>query len=394
MNGSIGTAQWRGILGATFATLLIAITLGILVLNPIWSRLAVSGLFPQYILPPITAPVDGIYYILNSVLGYQWKTRDPLSLWFHPLLSTLLKLLPASFPKNYEFWFLTLAFAAGTLPLIYQLIRTLSGNDSFSPWLLILCLIAPGGLEFATGNAEIPALFFETALLMSVLIWENSWITLTCAILAILTKPNALYMVPLLAVYLIVGLHERNNKLISQSLLGIVFILGTWLAWIWVVDWKTGGTDIYWAAREQESIYLGIGGNIFYFFGSLAQSFLTPNSPRDEIRYGMALAIPLANYLFIGLAPTPKNEHRFAAAAGNTAMLAIELLMGNPNKILVYTTTLPTYFPVHLILIGDIFNNFSHSKCLKSIVIGIAYLAYCFLMVIIYVLGTPLRWYH
>ena len=48
-------------------------------------------------------------------------------------------------------------------------------------WLLPLCLLAPGGLGMATGNAEFPTLFFVLGLTLSVLTWDNWWLTIAFA---------------------------------------------------------------------------------------------------------------------------------------------------------------------------------------------------------------------
>lgn len=388
------TKQSVQVLFATAITLFTAIVIGIFILNPIWLQLAVPGLFPKFILPPITAPIDGIYYILNSELGYSWKSQDPLSLWFHPLLSSLLKFSPKFIPKNFAFWGLSLVFAAITLPLIHQLAIILSGNKNFPVLPLMFCLVAPGGLEISTGNAEIPVLFFSTTLLLSVLKWKKSWVTISCGVMAILTKPNALYMIPILLVYFLIGISEGKKELSRQAIIGTVSILVAWMLWIWVIDWKTGGADVYWSVRKEQAYFLDVGGDIFFFFGSIADSFFRKNDVRNQIRYTAALLIPVINFILIGLTPMKDKSHKFAAAAGIATMLAIELYLGNPNKIIVYATTLPAYFAIHMIITHTIVNNIKKTPSFKSILAGAMYLIYCLIMVLFFVFGTPLRWYH
>jgi hypothetical protein len=106
-----------------------------------------------------------------------------------------------------------------------------------------------------------------------------------------------------------------------------------------------------------------------------------------------ALVIPIVNFLVIGIVPVEKEGHRYALAAGNLAMFAISLYLGNPNKIIVYATTLPGHFSTHMLMIELIISNVS-KRNKKYIVIGVAYLLYCVAAFIIFVIGTPIRWYH
>lgn len=64
--------------------------------------------------------------------------------------------------------------------------------------------------------------------------------------------------------------------------------------------------------------------------------------------------VPVANLLVFGSIPLSDEGHRYALAAGNLAMLGVSLFLGNPNKILVYTTTLPRYFVAHILLFNAI----------------------------------------
>lgn len=373
-------------------TVLLAITIGVVLLNPIWIKLAIPGMFPSHILPPITAPVDGLYYILNADLGYRWTTHDPLSLWFHPLLSWLLKLFPQWLSTNYWFWIISIVFAVGCLPLIYHLISILSGSNQLPAWMLPLCLLAPGGLSLATGNAEIPNLFFVLILLLSVLDWQKWWLTLSSATFAILTKPNSLYMVPILIVYFIIGLERQNIRLWRQALIGMMTILFIWLLWSWIVDWETGYPGIYWKVRLLAKYYLG-EGDIGGFFEQFIASFYN-HDVRNVIRYSTALLIPFTNLLVIGLIPLSDESHRYAMAAGNLAMLAITLYLGNPNKIIVYTTTLPGHFAGHLLLLNTIIKAPSTPVRLPRLGIAAIYGLYCLTMIFVFVVGTPIRWYH
>lgn len=372
-------------------TLVIGLVIGVLVLNPLWGTLAQPNLFPAAILPPITGPIDGLFYIRNAELGYAWSTRDPLSLWFHPLLSSFLQVLPGWLPKNSWFWLISLVFAAACLPLIFRLTVILTGNSSVQPKMIPLCLVAPGGLSLATGNAEIPTLFFSTLLLLSVLAWEKWWLTVVSAAAAILTKPNALYMVAVLFIYFLFAVATRNLKLWKHSLLGMAALLGGWLIWIWIVDWQTGHPGAYWEARLAFSPYSG-PVDLRGFFEQWLNAFLVDDL-RNQIRFSTAILIPMVSLIVIGLVPFASEPHRYAFAAGNLAMLIISLALGNPNKILLYATTLPGYFVTHLVLLAWLISQRRQQNMGARWLVGACYLAYCVGMQVVYVIGTPLGWY-
>jgi hypothetical protein len=373
-------------------TVLLAIFIGATILNPLWEKIAIPGLFPKYILPPITAPIDGIYYLFNAERGYNWGNLDPLSLWFHPLLSFLLRIVPSSLPLNYLFWFMSILFAIASLLLILRLSNYFSGDHNISPMLLPICLAVPGGLVIATGNAEIPCLFFNTALLLSVLVWRKWWLTILFAACAILTKPNGLYMVPVLLIYLVNGINTRDKSTYLQAIIGIFAILFCWLAWIWIVDWKTQIPGAYWQVRLAQKYYLG-AGDYKIFYRNLFSSFLYDHDIRNQIRYSSALIIPLVNFIIIGLIPLTNEVHRYAMAAGNLAMLGMALFLGNPNKIIVYSTTLPGYFISHMLLFSMI-NNSMWQKKTDRVILYIVYSVYLLAGLAIFIFGTPLRWYH
>ncbi len=372
-------------------TLGLAVGIGLVLLNPLWVQYTPPFPMPR-VLPPITAPVDGVFYLRNATSGYQWTTHDPLSLWFHPLLAVLLSLLPRAVPVQYWFWLLSLSFAAGALVLTYQVSQVLSNNTGLSARMLPLCLLMPGGLGIATGNAEIPTLFFTLALLLAVLRGQQISLIVACGAAAILTKPNALYMVPLLGVYVVSGWLAGTQCLWRNSLIAIGAILGAWLAWIGIVDWQAGEWGTYWQLRLSFSAY--VAGDARSFFDRLAQAFLYTGDPREQIRYATALLIPLVNLWILGLTPLARERDRFALAAGNLTMLALSLITGNPNKIIVYTTTLPGYFVVHLLFIQRLVTGQPFLPWPLRIGGILGYTAYASAMLVVYILGTPLGWYY
>lgn len=372
-------------------TVTVAIVIGITLLNPLWASYSPPFEIPK-VLPAITAPVDGPFYLWNAEYGYRWDTQDPLSLWFHPLMSWLVMIMPAWLPNNIWFWLISISFGVGSLILTYQLAFILIPTDNLSTKLIPLTLLAVGGLGLATGNAEIPTLFFATALLLSILHWQIWWLTLSCAALAILTKPNALYLIPVMAVYFVSGALKRDMALWGHAFLGMVALLLTWIAWMGIVDWSVGQSGVYWHTRELFREY--VAGDPWNFFRELAFAFLYGDDVREQVRYCTAIIIPVVNLWIIGLITLSNEYHRYALAAGNLAMLAIALYTGNPNKMIVYTTTLPGYFATHLLFVRVLELKISSPRQPIYFLMGVFYLIYCLVMLVIYVLGTPLGWYY
>src|SRR2546422_5105427 len=135
----------------TLLTISTALTVGVVLLNPLWTMYSPPFSMPK-ILPAITAPVDGPFYVWNAEYGYQWVTKDPLSLWFHPFMSYLIMALPRHIPGNLWFWLISIAFAIGSIIFIARVTPILGEVKPNYTRLLPLILLAPGGLEIATGN--------------------------------------------------------------------------------------------------------------------------------------------------------------------------------------------------------------------------------------------------
>lgn len=372
-------------------TVIIAVIIGLAVLNPIWANL--SPPFPILrVSPPITAPVDGPYYLKNVNPGYQWNSHQEASLWYHPLLPSILAILPSWLPLNIWFWLLSIFFSFVSLLLLFEIISIYTDNVSASPVLLLLTLLLPAGLEMATGNPEIPTLFFASLVLLSVIKWQNWRVTALAAVAAILTKPNALYMIPILVVYGYAGYRERNRKLLLNSAVGVFTILVTWVGWIAFVDWKSNSWGAYWQARKAFANY--VAGDPTSFFLELARSYRHALECRDRIRYSTALMIPLVNLWVIAFTPLPRDIHRYALAAGNLGMMGLALWQGNPNKMIVYSTTLPGYFAVHIIFIQSRLCRTSLAKNGRNLLTNVLYVLYLIFMGIVYIIGTPCGWYY
>ena len=177
-----------------------------------------------------------------------------------------------------------------------------------------------------------------------------------------------------------------------HSALGILLILITWLGWVLFVGWKTGNIWSYWDARKIARNF--VAGDSFSFFIELINSFLYSRNLRDQIRYSSALLIPIFNMWFIGALSFSNESHQFGLAIGNTAMLLIALIFGNPNKIIVYTTTIPGYFYIGLKMFQQITSREWLSNPFNKFFTTPLFLIYCSSMLVVYIIDTPLGWYY
>jgi len=300
--------------------------------------------------------------------------------------------MPKWLPNNIWFWLISIVFSSGCIFLSYYITKLFYDPAGIAPKYFPFILIAPGGLGIATGNPEMPTLFFNSLLLLSVLRWRKWWLTIIFAMLAILTKPNALYMIPVLSVYMFSGFLKADTRLWHQTFIGIGAMLIGWLAWIMFVDLQTGEVGSYWQARMLFSKY--VAGSPTRFFIELVNSFIYTGDIRDQIRYSTALLIPIMNIWLIGKISFSDETHRYALAGGILALLVVALLQGNPNKIIVYVTTLPGYFSIYLVMSQYCLNKEWLSSSINKLVIAPIYILFCIGMLFIYILGTPLGWYY
>ena len=388
-NGSRGQT-WVRLCLAVALTVSLAVVLGWFVLNPLWDSRSAPFPMPK-VTPAIMAPVDGPFYVQNASQGYEWKDSDGPSLWFHPLMSVLPLALTHWLSTKAAFWAVSLLFSLVAAFVTVSVLRAYGASLTGREYLLAAILAAPGGLGLATGNAEIPTLVFSSALLLLVIKGRRPWLVATVALLAILTKPNALYMVPVLLVYLLWALRLRDRRTIWSSAAGIAGVVGGWLLWMVIVDIQAGQFGTYLSARAATGSYSLT--NIWRFFEQTAHGLLGDGGLRDGMRFGSALVVPLASIWAIGAAKFSEERHRYAAASGVAAMFGLAVLQSNPNKLLVYATTLPAHFPVHLMAIQALVLN--HGRMTVARVTGsFLYLGYCGLMILVYVYGTPSGWYY
>lgn len=365
------------------------------VIDPIWQFLGLHVPGEPKTKINFMVPVDAIFYIRNADNGYLWKTNQPTSICFHPLMTWATQWLwPKVIPYNIRFWVLSLVAGLTSTILIYSYSVTI-GGIRFDERLLFLLPLLPGGVAIATGNVEFLCLTFTTLLTISII---KSWPKYLPAIfgsLAILAKPNALCMIPVLIVYFLSGFKYQNKQLQRNSFWGFLGILGTWVFWILVVDLNVGHLGAYWQVREYYSKPLDLGA--LSFLAGLSKIFIHTNNAPEQMRYLTALAIPLVD-MWILLALNVKEVHRLAILAGILGLFFIIFVVNNPNKVIVYSLTTPGHFASGLLFLRQAFSPYSLEEGMlrRAIrnVAGIVYILFCFCMAIFFILGTPLEWYY
>jgi hypothetical protein len=192
----------RSAVSFSFFTILMSMGFAFFILDPLWKSLDIHVPGEPNVKVDLTQPVDTIFYVRNAELGYRWDTSVPTSLWFHPLLSWSLHLLPRTIPSNYRLWALSNVAAFCSLIVVYRYTNLIS-LATLHPRTLILVPLLPGCLGITTANAEFPCLLFTSLLLVSVLCRYSYYYPILWGALAILAKPNALYLVLPLGVYLV-----------------------------------------------------------------------------------------------------------------------------------------------------------------------------------------------
>lgn len=367
------------------------------VLKPIWTALDLHVPGEPTIKVDFTQPVDSIFYIRNADWGYRWSVSVPTSIWFHPILSWGINALRSYASSNYRLWLISLLSAFGALIVVYEYIREIS-PIFLSPAALLLVPLLPGGLGIATGNAEVPCLLFTSLLSLSVMQRWKTYHPLLWGALAILTKPNALYMIPILGTYVISAVFAKDRKQAQNGVLGIASLSVVWLLWILYVDMQIGQVGAYWQVREIGSVPLSAGP--MTFLQRAARVIVYSSNQGEILKFITALTIPLVD-MWLLLVIRLKNEaHRFSILMGIVAMVGITFFINNPNKIIVYATTLPGHFTIGLLFLKQAFGKKANDlleKPLEKIfryLAGAVYVAFCVSMVLFFIIGTPLEWYY
>jgi len=383
--------QKRTVWLAASITVAASVFLMVFTIDPIWTRLGLHVPGAPGALVNFTQPVDAVFYARNAQDGYQWGSRNRTSIWFHPLLVWGVDLLPGRIPANDRLWLISILSGVVALGLAGPLFDHLS-KEKLDPPIIGLAAVLPGGLAIATGNAEFPCLVFTTALLLSVLNKDHPVLPLLWGGLAVLAKPNALYMVPILAVYLIHAWPRGDRRVALNSLAGIGALLLTFLGWMLFVDYQSHEPGAYWAARKITIVPLE-----FSFLERSLRIFLFSPDAAQKLKFASALFIPLVEAALAVAIPLRRQVDRAAILAGIGAIFLSTVLLNNPNKIMSYMITLPAHLIVSLVFIREAFRYKNPEGKLERITrksAGVMYLCYCAVMLVFFILGTPLRWYY
>jgi hypothetical protein len=376
----------------SFLTAGIGIFIVLTVVNPLWTQLKLHVPGEPETLVNFTQPVDSVFYVRNAEHGYSWKSSSPTSIWFHPLLVLAINILPSEIPANNRFWIISIASAIFALVLIANALDYFS-TEEINPWLITFAVLIPGGLGIATGNAEFACLVFTTILLFSVVNNNHWFFPMLFGGLAILTKPNALYMVPVLGVYLIHGYIAKDRKLVINSLIGISSILLIFFVWILFVDFKSQEFGAFWIARKVATVPLTNG--MFSFLERSVRTFLFVHDGGENLKFATAFFIPIVDIWLALVIPLKREVDRTAMIIGLGAIIISTFILNNPNKVVTYVTTLPAHFIISLLFIKESFTNSGNNieKLVRRLA-GLTYIGYCFVIMLFFILGTPFGWYY
>jgi hypothetical protein len=376
-------------------TTLLLILIGIVILNPIWKTYGIHVPGEPSTKVDFTYPVDSIFYIRNAENGYRWSAKAPTSIWFHPVISWLIEIMPRAIPANWRYYLISLVSAPLALYCVYRYAQNVL-EVHINPVFIPLTIFISGGLNMATGNAESLSLLFNTLIVLSVLEHFPISISLLIGMIAILIKPNALYMLAPLAVYGIYDLIGKEYKNALRSLVIILGILITWSGWILYVDYMSGQTGAYWQAREVATVPLYAGFLTLIY--RTVETFALGNLG-EILKHTTAFLVLLTDLWLVLLVPFRNEKHRLANISGLIMLLLISLATSNPNKIFIYAMTLPFHLLIGWVVLQSGFQSLRKQSSLSkrhSFLVTIAFSMYALVsigMVIFFVVGTPLGWY-
>jgi hypothetical protein len=387
----------RMIVFYSFCSVLLC-TVILIFLVPLWNGLDLHAPNDKNHKVDFTEPVDSAFYVRNAELNNIWVKDNPASLWFHPLVSWIIKLLPKFIPANYRLWIISLLSAFFSIILLYKYISIISPIN-LNPALLLLVPFLPGGLNISTGNAELPCLLFTLALLLSVIRKWHFFFPIFFGSLAVLTKPNALYMIPALAIYGIYSIRNNERKVLINSTLGIISIVITMVLWAYYVDLKMGGVGSYWQARQ--AFISPLSNGQWTFLQSTARIMVFSHDNGLKLKFLTAIVIPIVDmWILLGI-PLRDESHRVAILFSLLAMFLLMLFTNNPNKIIVYATTVPGHFATGILFVKQTLSDSwitgklerPAEKMIRRLA-GYFYIFFCLLMGIFFIFGTPLAWYY
>jgi hypothetical protein len=376
-------------------TMLLLFLLGLLFLNPIWKSYGIHVPNELNTKVDFTYPLDSIFYIRNAEIGYRWSIKNPTSIWFHPIISWLIQLMPKAIPANWRYYLISIFSAPLALLCIFRYAQNVL-KIRINPKLLPLTILIPGGLNMAVGNAESLSLLFNTLIMLSVV---EQYPMMTCFIIgitAILIKPNAIYMLIPLLIYGFCDLIVKDYKKALRALIVILGIMVSWSSWILYVDLMSGQFGVYWKAREIATIPLYAGFLTILY--RMAEVIFLGNIG-EILKYATAFLISFTDLWLVLLVPFRSEKHRIACISSLITILFISFITSNPNKVFIYFMTLPSH-----ILIGWVVMQLGYESIFKkgsfseksSISVNIALGIYILIsigMVVFFVVGTPLGWY-
>jgi len=377
-------------------SVLLAALIGVFILNPIWQWYGLHVPGEQNTKADFTYPVDTVFYIRNAELGYRWSVHEPTSIWFHPLLSWATKILPNQIPANLRLYSLSLVSALFSLLVVYKYSLKVFQVE-LGPHLLLLAILVPGGLNIAVGNAELPALLFNSLLLLAIINRSSGVIIFLLGAFAILTKPNAIYMLAPIVVYGVYAFVRRDKDMILRCVLGLLGIILPWICWIGYVDMRVGEVGAYWQARQIGTVPLYLGPITLIYRAAQA---IALGDLGEILKFATAFVIPLVDLWLMLLVPFRSEVHRLASISSILAMLLIALVTNNPNKVIVYAITLPSHLAVSLLAMQAGFQNVFHpiglsrSRYFILTLALLGYILFCVGMVVFFIIGTPLEWYY
>ncbi len=377
-----------------FITILCSAVFTILIMNPIWLSLDLHVPGESATKVDFTEPVDSIFYVRNAELGYRWL-NTPTSIWFHPVVAWGIDVMPAFISPNLRLWILSMLAGLVSLLLLNQYIKEIS-VVSISPWMFLAVPFIPGGLGIATGNAEFPCLVFVTLTVLSVLRKQNWYSPILWGALAILTKPNAVYIILGIGVYYVWGQINSDTRMKRNSILGIVSIVIVWTLWFLYIDFRANHVGTYWATRELGATAPLMTG-FFEFVNNTIRVLIYSRDYSESLKFLTALAIPMIDIWVLQLIHLKSEAHRLSMLFSVLSVLIVAMIVNNPNKIIVYSTTIPSHFAIGLLFIQQTFDlSDSAGRIVKLVRVsaGVSYLAFCALMAIFFIIGTPLMWYY
>ncbi|WJW70317.1 hypothetical protein OZ401_005048 (plasmid) [Candidatus Chlorohelix allophototropha] len=117
----------------------------------------------------------------------------------------------------------------------------------------------------------------------------------------------------------------------------------------------------------------------------------------ELLKFITALIIPLIDLWLLLLIPIKEEAIRISLIAGILAIFLMSVIINNPNKVIVYSTTFPGHISVGLLFIQNAFSKNPKEGTGLSVIkklAGLAYLAFCLEMFLFYIFGTPLEWYY